>query len=58
MNVDVDDEDELNFIKDARARSNAFYKCGEVGHFQRDCKYNGDRPTDSQAQEGQASFDS
>ena len=29
-----------------------------MGHFQRDCKYNGDRPVDSQAQEGQASFDS
>ena len=27
-----------------------------MGHFQRDCKYDGDRPAD--AQEGQASFDS
>ena len=28
-----------------------------MGHFQRDCKYEGDKPTDSQqAQEGQASF--
>ena len=59
MNVDIDNEDELNLIKDARARSNAHYKCGEVGHFQRDCKYDGDKPTDNQqAQEGQASFDS
>ena len=30
------------------------YMCGEVGHSQRDCKYDGDRPAD----EGQASFDS
>ena len=31
----------------------------EVGHFQRDCKYDGDKPTGSQqAQGGQKSFDS
>ena len=33
-------------------------KVGEVGHFQRDCKYDGDKPTDSQQAQGQASFDS
>ena len=39
MNVEVDANDEVNLIKDIRARSNACYKCREVGHFQRDCKY-------------------
>ena len=34
MNVDVEGDEEINVIKDARARSNACYKCGEVGHFQ------------------------
>ena len=33
MNVNVEDDDEVNLVKDARARSNACYKCGEVGHF-------------------------
>ena len=42
---------------DVRARSNAYYKCGERGHFQRDCKYDGDKPTDNQ-QEQDGSFDS
>ena len=31
-NVGLDGDDELNLIKDARARSNTCYKCGEVGH--------------------------
>ena len=47
MNVDVDTEGEVNLIKDVRARSNACYKCGEMGHFQRDCKYDGDKPSDN-----------
>ena len=59
MNFEVDADDEINLIKDARVRSNACYKCGEVGHFQRDCKYDRDKPTDGQQeQEGQASDDS
>ena len=57
MNVDVDTDDEVNLIIDVRARSNACYKCGEMGHFQRDCKYDGDKPTDSW-QEQDGSFDS
>ena len=52
-NVDVDTEEEINLIKDVRARSNACYKCGEMGHFQRDCKYDGDKPTNNkQDQDG------
>ena len=47
MNIDVDVEDEINIVRDVRARSNACYKCGEMGHFQRDCKYDGDKPPDN-----------
>ena len=47
MNVDVDIEDEINIVRDVRARSNACYKCGEMGHFQRDCKYDGDKPSEN-----------
>ena len=57
MNVETDADDEVNLIKDARARLNARYKCGEVGHFQQDCKYDGDKPTDDQ-QEQEGSSDS
>ena len=57
MNVDVDTNDEINLIKDVRARSNACYKCGEMGHFQRDCKYDGDKPSDNK-QEQDGNFDS
>ena len=57
MNINLEGDEEINLIKDARARSNACYKCGEVGHFQRDCKYDGDKPTDhQQAQGGQSPF--
>ena len=57
MNVDIDTEDEVNLIKDVRARSNACYECGEMGHFQRDCKYDGDKPSDDK-QEQDANYDS
>ena len=57
MNFDVDTDDEVNLIKDVRAKSNACYKCGEMENFQRDCKYDDDKPTDSQ-QEQDGSFDS
>ena len=46
MNVEVDADNEVNLIKDVRARSNACYKLGEMGHFQEDCKYDSDKPTD------------
>ena len=47
MNVDVEVVDEINMVRGVRARSNACYKCGEMGHFQRDCKYDGDKPSDN-----------
>ena len=59
MNIDLDGDEEINLIIDVRARLNACCKCGEVGHFQRDCKYDGDKPTDNQqAQGGQSPFNS
>ena len=57
MTIEVDTDDEVNLIKDIRARSNACYKCREVGHFQRDCKYDGDKPTNGW-QEQTGSYDS
>ena len=45
MNVNVEEGDEVNLVRDARARSNACYKCGEMGHFQCDCQYDGDKPS-------------
>ena len=59
MNIDLEGNQELNLIKDVRARLNACYKSGEVGQFQRDCKYDGDKPTDNQqAQSAQSPSDS
>ena len=56
MNINLEGNEEINLVRDARAKSNACYKCGEVGHFQRE--YDGDKPTDNQqAQNGQSSLD-
>ena len=57
MYVEVDEDDEVNLIKYVRARSNACSKYGEMGHFQRDCKYDGDKLSDGR-QEQEGSFDS
>ena len=57
MNVEVNTDDEVNLVKDIRARSNVCYKCKEVGHFQRDCKYDGYKPNDGQPEQ-EGSYDS
>ena len=59
MNINLEGNEEINLFKDVTGRSNACSKCGEVGNFQRDCKYDGDKPTDNQqAQSGQSPLDS
>ena len=59
MNINLEGNEEINLIQYVRARSNACYKSGEMGHFQRDCKYDGDKPTDNQqVQSGQSPSDS
>ena len=45
MNVNVEEDDEVNLVRDARARSNACFTCGEMGHFQGDCQHDGDKPS-------------
>ena len=45
MNVNVEENDEVNLARDAKARSNACFKRGEMGHFQQDCQYDGDKPS-------------
>ena len=57
MNVNVEEEDEVNFVRDTRARSNACFKCGKMGHFQWACQYDGDKLADSQTQ-GPTALDS
>ena len=57
MNVNVEDDDEVNLVRDARVRSNACYKCGEMGHFQRDCQYDGDKPTSDKPSPKQTAAD-
>ena len=59
MNINLERSEEINLVRDAKARLNACYKCSGVGHFQTDCKYDGDKPTDhKQAQSRQSSLDS
>ena len=57
MNADVDTDNGGGLIGDVGAGSNACCRCGEMGHFQGDCGYGGDKPTDGW-QEHDGSFDS
>ena len=57
MNVNVEESDEVNLVRDARARSNACYKCGEMGHFQRDCQDDGDKPSSDKTPLKQTAID-
>ena len=57
MNVNVEESEEVNLVRDARARSNACYKCGEMGHFQRDCQYDGDKPSSDKTPLKQTTID-
>ena len=57
MNVNVEESDEVNLVRNARARSNACYKCGEMGHFQRDCQYDGDKPSSDKTPLKQTAMD-
>ena len=57
MNVNVEESEEVNLVRDARARSNACYKCGEMGHFQCDCQYDGDKPSSDKTPPKQTAMD-
>ena len=57
MNVNVEESEEVNLVRDARARSNACYKCGEMGHFQCDCQYDGDKPSSDKTPLKQTTID-
>ena len=57
-NVNIEEDDEVNFVKDVRARSNACFKCGEMGHFQCNCQYDGDKPSSDKQTPKQSATDS
>ena len=48
---------EINQInRDSRARNNACWKCGEVGHFSRECPLNETKDTDRYARKIQHTY--